>query len=47
MSEATITDDVQAFKDLRKYETSEEWKALDAELDTRINETAEKIMESR
>ena len=47
MTEATIADDVQAFKDLRKYETSDEWKALDAELDTRINETEQKIMWSR
>ena len=47
MTEATITDDVQAFKDLRKYETSDEWKALDSELDTRINETEQKIMASR
>jgi hypothetical protein len=47
MTEATIADDVQAFKDLRKYETSDEWKALLEELDKRINETEQKILSSR
>ena len=47
MTEATIADDVQAYKDLRKYEQSAEWKALLEELDKRINETEQKIMESR
>ena len=47
MTEATIADDVQAYKDLRKYATSDEWKALEVELDTRINETEQKIMASR
>lgn len=45
--ENTISDHLKAFKDLRNYEVSKEWKKL-SELLVKMNtETEEKIMDSR
>lgn len=47
MAENTISDELKAYKDLRNYEQSEEWKKLDAELTECINVAEQKIMESK
>lgn len=47
MAENTISDELKAYKDLRNYEQSEEWKKLDAELTDCVTAAEKQIMESK
>lgn len=42
-----ISDELKAYKDLRAYELSDEWKKLDKGLDDAINVAEQKIMDSK
>jgi hypothetical protein len=46
MAENTISDELKAYKDLRNYEQSEEWKKNLEQLDLAINTAEQKIMDS-
>ena len=45
MAEATITDDVQAYKDLIHYEQSDEWEQLSAYFLEKVDSKKNLIME--
>lgn len=47
MTENTISDELKAYKDLRTYEQSDEWKQLDKELTDCVTIAEQKIMESK
>ncbi len=46
MAENTISDELKAYKDLRNYEQSDEWKKNLEQLDLAINTAEQKIMDS-
>jgi hypothetical protein len=47
MTENTISDELKAYKDLRNYQQSDEWKKLDQELIDCVTAAEKQIMESK